>query len=174
MEAHAHQTRYRGPEETAGLTSADTGTDLATVRGLAKVLDEALTIPGTKAKFGLDAVLGLIPGIGDVGSAAIGSYILFIASKLGVPAVVLWRMILNVAIDTVVGLVPFVGDLFDVAFRANARNANLLLKSLADPAGMRRSSRWVVLLVGVAFVTITVGGIIGTFLLIRWIWGVAS
>jgi hypothetical protein len=172
---HAHQARQHGPEEVAGLNPATVaGVDLSAVRGLAKILDEAVTIPGTKTKIGLDAVLGLIPGIGDLGSAAIGGYILLAASKLGVPAVVLWRMLLNLAIDTVLGAIPFVGDLFDVAFRANAKNANLLVRSLAEPAETRRSSRWVVAAVGIAFLAITAVGLFVTYLLVRTLWHSAS
>lgn len=166
MEAYAHQARDRGPEEAAGLTRAGSG-ELAVVRGLAKVLDEAVTIPGTRRKVGLDAILGLIPGIGDVGSAAVGGYIILAASRLGVPAVVLWRMVLNQAIDTVFGLVPLVGDLFDVAWRANSKNAALLTRALADPAGARRSSGWALFLVGFAFLAVTAAGVVGTVLLVR-------
>jgi hypothetical protein len=133
-----------------------------------------VTIPGTNKKIGLDAILGLIPGIGDVGSAAVGGYILLIASKLGVPAVVLWRMLLNLGIDTVLGAIPFAGDLFDAAYRANAKNANLLLRAVENPAATRRSSRWVIVLVGAVFLAITAAGLFATFLLARWLWGVVS
>lgn len=170
MEAYAHQARDRGPEEAPGLTGAASA-ELAIVRGLAKVLDEAFTIPGTRTKVGLDAILGLIPGIGDLGSAAIGGYIVLAASRLGVPAVVLWRMVLNLAIDTVFGLVPFVGDAFDVAFRANSKNAALLARALADPVGTRRASWWGLVGVGAAFLAITAAGVLGTVLLVRHLVG---
>jgi len=141
------------------------------VRRLANLLDEAITIPGTKSKIGLDAILGLIPGIGDLGSAAIGGYILLVASKLGVPAVVLWRMLLNLAIDTALGTIPFAGDIFDVAFRANSKNADLLMRSLAEPEAARRSSRWVVVLVALGFVAVIAAGVVATYLLVTWVSG---
>jgi hypothetical protein len=167
--AHAYQARDHRPEETKGLIPAGTSFDLATVRGLAKILDEAITIPGTNRKIGLDAILGLIPGIGDLGSAVIGGYILLVASKLGVPAVVLWRMLLNLGIDTVLGSIPFAGDIFDVAFRANSKNADLLMRSLAEPAAARRSSRWVVVLVALGFMAVTAAGLIATYFVFRWV-----
>ncbi len=141
------------------------------MRGLAKALDSALTIPGTRAKIGLDSILGLIPGVGDLGSAAIGGYILMVASKLGVPAVVLWRMLLNLAIDAVFGLVPFAGDIFDVAFKANTKNAALLERALADPAGTRRASRWALVTVGLGFLAVTAAGVVGMIYLFRWLLG---
>jgi hypothetical protein len=167
--AHAYQAREYRPEEAAGLIPTGASFDLATVRGLAKILDEAITIPGTNRKIGLDAILGLIPGIGDLGSAAIGGYILLVASKLGVPAVVLWRMLLNLGIDTMLGSIPFAGDIFDVAFRANSKNADLLMQSLAEPAAARRSSRWVVVLVALGFMAVTAAGLIATYFVFRWV-----
>ena len=144
-----------------------TPTELAVVRGLAKILDEAFTIPGTRRKIGLDAVLGLIPGIGDLGSAAIGAYIILIASRAGVPAVVLWRMVLNQAIDAVFGFVPLVGDLFDVAFKSNMKNAALLERALASPTATRRASWWTLATVGLVFLAVTAAGVFGVMLLFR-------
>jgi hypothetical protein len=151
------------PAEAAG--------DLAVVRGLAWVMDSAFTIPGTRRRVGLDPLLGFIPVIGDLGSAAIGGYILLVASKLGVPAVVLWRMMLNLAIDTAVGVVPFVGDAFDVAFKANVRNAALLERALADPRGTRRASGWILAGLVLVFLAITAAGIFATVMLVRWAFG---
>ena len=171
MATDAYQARDDRPAEIARVTPEGAGLDLAVVRGLAKVLDEAITIPGTKTKIGLDAILGLIPGIGDLGSAAIGGYILIVASRLGVPAAVLWRMLLNLAIDTVLGTIPFVGDAFDVAFRANSMNAELLMRSLSEPASARRSSWWVVVLVAVGFMAVVALGLVGTYVVVRWAFG---
>ena len=91
MATDAHQVREPGPEEAPGLSAAvptEAAGDLAAVRGLAWVMDSAFTIPGTRRRVGLDPLLGFIPVIGDLGSAAIGGYILLVASRLGVPAVV--------------------------------------------------------------------------------------
>ena len=93
---------------------------------LSRVLDTALVIPGTGIRFGADAIIGLVPGIGDGVTAALAAWIVYEAHRLGVPRRVLIRMIGNVAIDGIVGSVPFFGDLFDVAFRANRRNVRIL------------------------------------------------
>jgi hypothetical protein len=93
---------------------------------LAILLDTALVIPGTNLRFGLDGVIGLIPGIGDVVTTALSTYIIYEAHQLGAPRHLLMRMIANVALDGLVGAVPLVGDAFDVMWRANRRNMRLL------------------------------------------------
>jgi len=97
---------------------------------LAQLLDTALVIPGTNFRFGADAIIGLVPGIGDAITTAISAYIVYEARRLGVPWHVLARMISNVALDGLVGAVPLVGDLFDTMWRANIRNVRLLRKHL--------------------------------------------
>src|SRR5215216_3254920 len=86
----------------------------ARVRALARLLDAAVRVPGTNVRVGLDALIGLIPGVGDVAGVAFYGYIILAAARLGVPVPVVLRMLLNVATDTVVGAVPLVGDIFDV------------------------------------------------------------
>lgn len=99
---------------------------------LSHVLDDFLVIPGTRIRFGLDAVIGLIPGIGDV-LGAMASWIIILAAWLrGVPRVTLLRMLANVAVETVIGAVPVVGDAFDVAWKANRKNYALLQRSLGE------------------------------------------
>jgi hypothetical protein len=90
------------------------------------MLDSAIPVPGTSARFGLDPILGLIPGIGDLVAPLFTLGVIFQARDVGVPGVVLLRMIFNVAIDTIVGLVPVVGDLFDFAWKSNNKNLALL------------------------------------------------
>ena len=98
---------------------------------LAHVLDDFLRIPGTNIRFGLDGIVGLIPGIGDV-LGAMASWILILAAWLrGVPKITLARMMANVAIETIVGTIPLLGDAFDIAWKANRRNFNLLQRSTA-------------------------------------------
>jgi hypothetical protein len=99
---------------------------LARLDMLATLLDSAFVIPGTNFRFGLDGVIGLVPGIGDAISTAMSAYIVYEARQLGVPKHVLARMIGNVAIDGLFGAVPLAGDVFDVMFRANRRNIKLL------------------------------------------------
>jgi hypothetical protein len=101
---------------------------LRRLQTIARVMDTALVIPGTNIRFGADAILGLIPGGGDLVGAAIGLAIVNEARRLGVPRAVMARMILNIGLDTVLGSVPLLGDVFDVYFKANRRNAQLVLE----------------------------------------------
>ena len=93
---------------------------------LARILDDVFHIPGTKIRFGLDPLIGLIPGIGDAISATLSSYLIWRAHKLGASRLTLLRMAGNLAVDTVLGAIPVFGDIFDVQFRANRRNLDLL------------------------------------------------
>jgi hypothetical protein len=121
-------------------------------------------------KVGLDALLGLIPGVGDVGSAAVGAYLLRAAVRLGVPSVVIARMLLNVLIDTVIGLIPFVGDLLDVLYRANAKNARLIVEAVEDRRAAARGS-WLKLIGAfLVFALIVGGGIVGTVFALKALW----
>jgi hypothetical protein len=111
---------------------------------LSHLLDDFIRIPGTPIRFGLDGIVGLIPGIGDV-LGGIASCILIVAAWVrGVPNVTIVRMIVNVAIETAVGAIPVVGDVFDIAWRANRRNYRLLEGSLATP-GHHTLGSWIFL-----------------------------
>jgi len=118
---------------------------------IVNVLDQAFRVPGTKWRFGLDSIIGLIPGVGDIAMAVMGSYGLVIAHQLGAPASVLFRMLLNLAVDAAVGAIPLFGDVFDFAFKANVRNARLLQGWLAKPHETRRASSLVLFGVMVVF-----------------------
>ena len=128
---------FDGPFGTTGKRAArmpksvaETEQALLRLDALAHVMDSAFTIPGTNVTMGVDALLGLLPGIGDAISGAISSYLIWEAKQLGAPKILLARMAGNVAIDTVVGAVPFVGDIFDVAYKSNRKNVTLLKKHL--------------------------------------------
>lgn len=99
-----------------------------------RLLDGAFVIPGTRVRVGLDAILGFFaPGAGDAASAFATSALLWLGFKLGVPKVVLVRMLANTTVDAVIGAIPLVGDLFDVWFRASERNLALLHKYADNP-----------------------------------------
>lgn len=102
--------------------------DLVTLRRFAFLMDEAFAIPGTRIRVGLDAVLGLIPGVGDVIGAVLSSWIIAGALRHRVPARVIVRMVLNVVIDLVFGAVPVAGDVFDFLYEENMKNMRLLEK----------------------------------------------
>jgi len=99
---------------------------LARIDALSRLFDVAFILPGTNVRFGIEALLRLIPGIGDAAASALSCYLLYEAHRLGVPSRLFARMLLNVAVEGVVGAVPVAGDAFDVVFRANRRNVRLL------------------------------------------------
>jgi hypothetical protein len=111
-----------------------TGTHPAAVRQriemLEKVLEHGFRVPGIGYEFGLDAVVGLIPVVGDFIGAALGAYLVWEAKNLGLPKWKLWRMSGNVAFDTAIGFVPVVGDAMDLMFRSNSRNLKLVKRHL--------------------------------------------
>lgn len=100
---------------------------------LAQLMDSAFVVPGTRVRVGLDAALGLVPGVGDLASGAIGLYIVLQARELGASRWLQARMMGNLLLDTAVGSVPLVGDAFDVLFKANLRNLRLLQQELGEP-----------------------------------------
>lgn len=107
---------------------------------LAWLLDQAFRIPATRWRFGLDPILGLVPGLGDLFTAILGAYGVLLARQLGAPASIQIRMMLNLVADAVAGALPVVGDIFDFAFKANARNLLLLEQWMATPRQARRTS----------------------------------
>lgn len=121
---------------TPGPGAAERGayaTALRDLEVLADWLDSRFRIPGTGIRFGLDSVLGLVPGVGDAATTVPAAYMLYRAHRMGVPKTVLARMGWNVAIDLVVGAIPLVGDLFDLGFKANRRNVDLLRRHFGHP-----------------------------------------
>lgn len=118
----------------------------ARLKRLAWLLDSAIPLPGGY-RIGLDGLIGLVPGLGDVVAALLSSYIVVEAARLRVPVSVLLRMGLNVTLELIIGAVPVAGDLFDFAFKANERNVRLLEASLGPPEqvqALRRRSGWTV------------------------------
>lgn len=100
------------------------------VRQLALMLDSAFVIPGTKVSFGVDSLIGLVPGIGDVISAALSGYIILLAKKCGVSKWAASKMVANSLVDLGVGIIPLVGDAFDVVWKSNRKNVAILEKHL--------------------------------------------
>jgi hypothetical protein len=102
------------------------------VEQLAWLLDSAIVLPGLGRRIGFDALIGLVPVVGDAAGFVLGSWIVFEAWRLGAPARLIAKMLGNLAVDTGVGAIPIAGDLFDAAWKANQRNAALLRAWLAS------------------------------------------
>lgn len=146
--------RRRGEAGPAGSESGA----VRRLDSLAYLLDDSIPIPGTGRRVGLDAVIGLVPGVGDAAGSLLSAYIVVEAARLGAPLPVLLRMVLNVGVEALVGAVPFLGDLFDAWWKANDRNVRLLRKSVTAPDAARRSSAAVLLAV-VVLLLLVLGGI---------------
>jgi hypothetical protein len=152
---------------------ADTSTRLAHLRQFSRILDSAIRIPGTNFRVGMDGLLGLIPGVGDVTTGLASVFIIMTAARMGVPRPVLVRMIANVALDSAVGVIPLVGDVFDMAFKSNLRNVALTERYMTAPEEERRKtervSRMQLVALIAVLVLVLVLGIIGAVALVRWI-----
>jgi hypothetical protein len=130
------------------------------LRRLAVLLDDSIPIPGTGFRIGVESILGLIPGAGDLAGGAFSLYILLQAARMGVPRSLLTRMGWNLAVDVVVGAVPVLGDLFDAGFKANMRNLALLERHVDRPATSARSSRRFVALLAVLVSLCVIGAVV--------------
>ena len=107
-------------------------------RWIALLMDNLVRVPGTKVRFGIDPLIGLIPGLGDTGSAMVSALALIQAARHGLPKIVLARMSVNILLNELIGIVPVVGDAFSFWFKSNARNHELVKQHIA---GARRASR---------------------------------
>ena len=129
------------------------------LRRLAVLLDDSIPIPGTRFRIGVESIIGLIPGAGDLAGGAFSLYILLQAARMGVPRPLLVRMGTNLVIDVVVGAVPILGDLFDAGFKANLRNLALLERHADRPLASTRSGRRFVALLALLVGCCIVGAI---------------
>ncbi len=107
---------------------------------LAKLMDAQFRVPGTNFRFGLDGIIGLIPGAGDLSTFAVSGYMVWVMANNGASGLVLARMTFNILIDAIFGAIPILGDLFDVAFKANMRNMRLMQQHYEE--GRHRGSAW--------------------------------
>lgn len=138
------------------------------VETLAWLLDNSIPIPGTGRRVGIDGLIGLVPVVGDMASAGMGLFVVWRGSRLGLPRVVVARMLVNSAIDLAVGAIPVVGDAFDLWFKANTRNLRLMHRYLSEPDAPTRP-QWIAIAALVGVVVLVVGllvwlgvGILGT------------
>jgi hypothetical protein len=135
----------------------------------AKVLDKAFRIPGTNIRFGLDPIIGLIPGLGDLASPIFAALLVVEGSRLGIPKIILLRMVVNALIDAVIGAIPFAGAVGDIFFRANTKNLALLEHYAVPGRTATRRDYW--------FVWVALGllllGIIAIVWLTLWLASIA-
>jgi hypothetical protein len=163
------EPRDQGEREARGRRELDR------LRAIARLFDQAFVVPGTKWRYGIDALFGLVPGLGDVVGALVAVYALRVARTLGAPGAVQLHMLGNIAIDALVGTVPLIGDLFDFVFKAQTRNLALLDAWVGAPERTARRSRRGLLLIPIAvlavFILVTVFGIYMLYLLFSWLAG---
>ncbi|MGB5512261.1 MAG: DUF4112 domain-containing protein [Woeseiaceae bacterium] len=136
---------------------------------LAWLLDNSIRLPGG-FRLGLDGIVGLLPGIGDLMTAAVSFYIIAKAAFMRVPASILARMGLNVLLELVIGIIPLFGDVFDIVFRANLRNVALIESHLDDPDGTRNQSRWIIVVTLISIVLLLLLAVALTLSLLGMLW----
>lgn len=164
----ARMTQNRTSQKTERSVPAE----LEQLDRITRFLDTAIRIPGTNIRLGADAVLGLIPGLGDWISAALSGSVLLAMVRHGVQPAVFMQMIGNLLLDAVVGAIPLLGDVFDIGFRANRRNFELYLKHYqrgTERKPLRYSIGVLLLLLGAALVSLLLLAIYFTVALTRWL-----
>ena len=138
---------------------------LRSLRSLSHILDNALPIPGTSYRIGIDPLLGLFPAAGDYLSAALSAYIVIKAAQIGASSATLSRMAFNIILDTLVGTVPMIGDLFDAGWKANTKNLTLLENHLnSSPKSKKANWCFLLLLLGVLLLVVIATTAVSLFL----------
>ena len=152
-------------------TSAAQAATQQRLSALSHLLDNAIPIPGLGYRIGLDPLLGLFPGGGDLLAGLLSAYIVIEAARLGTPAASLTRMVFNILLEVLVGTVPMLGDLFDVAWKANAQNVALLEAHIQNPQPSRRADKLFVILLIAGLLAIIIGVATFSLWLLRWVLG---
>lgn len=142
---------------------------LARYTVIADLFDQAFRIPGTSWRFGIDAIIGLVPGAGDLIGSLVGLYGIIVARQLGAPASIQIRMLLNLGVDALVGAIPLLGDLFDFAFKAHVRNRVLLERWRLQPHRTHRSSALSLIAILLGLIVILGGAIWITIWTLHWL-----
>jgi hypothetical protein len=145
------------------------GSPLVRIRRLAWLLDNSIPVPGTSWRIGLDPLLGLVPGLGDLLGAALSGWILVEGERMGAGRTTMLRMLWNVLVEVVIGAIPILGDIFDAGWKANAKNVALLERHLAAPGIQRRRDRVFLAVVVGSLVGGAVAGAAAALFLLRWI-----
>lgn len=140
-------------------------TSVARLRRFAVWLDAGIAVPGTPVRFGLDPVLGLVPGLGDAVGALLAGWIFVEAIRIGAPRATLIRIAANIGLDALLGAVPVLGDVFDVVWKANLENVALLERHVHDPAGAGKGDRIFVALLVTGLLVLCGGLLVGGVML---------
>lgn len=136
------------------------------IKFLSELLDTAFRLPGTNIRFGLDPIIGFIPGIGNAADALISAFLIWRSARYGLPRVVLARMVVNVAIDTIGGMVPVAGDIFSVFWRSNIMNYELLKKHAGSRQPVSTFPDWTFLILLFAGLFVAFGVALGALFLL--------
>ena len=142
-------------------TESERSRSLGEVEMLAWLLDNSIPVPGTGRRFGIDAVIGFVPVLGDIVSGGLGLFVVWRASRFGLPRIAVARMLANTVIDIAVGAIPILGDAFDLWFKANTRNLGIMRRHLEEPTASTRND-WLV-------VAGLVAAVVGVVLLLGWL-----
>ena len=138
---------------------------------LAAVLDDIFKIPGTKIRFGLDPIVGLVPGLGDVITGLLSFLIVFTAWRRGLARVTMMRMVANIAIDTILGSIPILGDVFDTVWKSNRMNYKLLVRDRSGPRAQHVSRDWLffllLLVCAAALIVLPIALVVAVLYLLR-------
>lgn len=137
------------------------------LRWLSRMLDNAIAIPGTKYRIGLDPILGLLPAGGDIATAFLSGYMVWEAAQLGLPQEKLGEMVTNIVLDSLAGTVPVLGDLFDVTWKANAKNMQLIEAHLQLPSSSRKVNQGFVILILIGLLLMAIAISIASIWIIR-------
>jgi Domain of unknown function (DUF4112) len=159
---HSSHERGIARAQAARMARVDRSRGLAEVETLAWLLDNSIPVPGTGGRrFGIDALIGLVPVVGDLVSGGIGLFVVWRGARLGIPRIVVARMLANSALDLAIGAIPFIGDAFDLWFKANTRNLRLIRQFLEQPDRSTRNE-WVAL-------TLLIGSVVLIVVLLSWL-----
>jgi hypothetical protein len=150
-------------------TTTPARSDKQQIDALARLLDSQFRVPGTNRRFGIDGILGLVPGVGDVAGLALAAGVIVKAIGLGARGSTVTRMVANVALDTVVGTIPVIGTIFDFVFKANNRNVALLERHATDPLATQQESRAAVRRMIVTVVVVLVLVVAVAVALLAWV-----
>lgn len=143
---------------------------LSRLRRLSQILDNAIPIPGTKQRIGIDPIIGMLPGGGDLVTGALGAYIILESARMGIDREIIGKMVGNIVLDAIAGTVPIVGDFFDMGWKANVKNIALLEKHIEINPEDNKTD-WLFLIgLTILLAAIVIGFAALTFFVIRWLW----